>query len=483
LVFDTLQAFKQVGEAAMGKNKTVYPYVPNSVPEVKAQMLKEVGVSDAMDLYAEIPERLRFRGRLNLPEPILDEYSIRRHVEGLLKKNKNCSEYLNFLGAGCAQHFVPAVCDEINGRGEFLTAYVGEAYADHGKWQALFEYASLMGELLDMDILSCPVYDGAQAAATSLRMASRVTGRKEVLLPRSMNPDTLMVVKNYLNGVPDPQLQIKMIEFDAKTGLLDLKDLRSKISPHTAAVLIENPTYLGLIETQAEEVGAIARKNAAEFVVYTDPIALGVIAPPAQYGATFACGDLHPLGLHMHCGGGQAGFIATHDDMRYIAEFKDLMFGLAETVTEGEYGFGEVLFDRTSYGSREKGKEFTGTTTGLWAITTGVYLSLMGPKGMEEIGQTIMQKAQYAAKRISKIRGVKLVFPTPFFKEFVVNFDKIGKTVREINRNLLARKVFGGKDISHEIPELGQSALYCVTEIMTKEDIDKLAHALLEATE
>ncbi len=462
----------------MSQEKIVYPYVPNSVPEIKAQMLKEVGADDIMDLYEEIPENLKFKGKLNLPEPILDEYSIRRHVEGLLNKNKNCSQYLNFLGAGCAQHFVPAVCDEIIGRGEFLTAYVGESYADHGKWQAFFEYASLMGELLDMDVLSCPLYDGMSAAATSLRMASRVNGRKEVLLPKSVNPDMLMVIRNYLNGIPEPQLDITLVEFDGKTGLLDLADLKSKISPNTAAVFIENPAYLGFIETQAEEIGKIAAKNGAEFIVYADPVSCGVLSPPAQYGATFACGDFHALGVHMQCGGGQGGFVATPDDMKYIVEFKDLMFGITETVKDGEWGFGEVLFDRTSYGSREKGKEFTGTTTGLWAITAGVYLSLMGPKGMEEIGQTIMQKSQYAAKRISAIKGVKLAFNTPFFKEFAVNFNETGKSVSEINKALLAHKIFGGKDISNEFPEFGQSALYCVTEIMTKEDIDKLVDAL-----
>lgn len=462
----------------MSEDKIVYPYVPNSVPKVKAQMLKEVGAEDIMDLYEEIPDRLKFKGKLNLPEPILDEYSIRRHIEGLLNKNENCSEFLNFLGAGCAQHFVPAVCDEINGRGEFLTAYVGESYADHGKWQAFFEYASLMGELLDMDVLSCPLYDGMSAASTSLSMASRVNGRKEVLLPKSVNPDMLMVIRNYLNGISEPQLDITLVEFDTETGLLDLDDLKSKISSNTAAVFIENPAYLGFIETQAEEIGKIADKNGAEFIVYADPISCGVLSPPAQYGATFACGDFHALGVHMQCGGGQGGFVATPDDMKYIVEFKDLMFGITETVKEGEWGFGEVLFDRTSYGSREKGKEFTGTTTGLWAITAGVYLSLMGPKGMEEVGQTIMQKSQYAAKRISEIGGVKLVLNTPFFKEFVVNFDETGKRVEEINKALLGYKIFGGKDISSEFPEFGQSALYCVTEIMTKEDIDTLVHAL-----
>ena len=142
----------------------------------------------------------------------------KRHIEELLNRNKNCSSHLNFLGAGCAQHFVPAVCDEIAGRAEFLTAYVGESYADHGKWQALFEYASLMGELLDMDVLSCPLFDGAQAAATSLRMAGRATGRREVLLPRSMNPETLMVIRNYLKGAPDPYLRHQAGRLRARHG-------------------------------------------------------------------------------------------------------------------------------------------------------------------------------------------------------------------------------------------------------------------------
>ena len=378
---------------------------------------------------------------------------------------------------------MPAVCDEINNRGEFLTAYVGESYADHGKWQAFFEYASLMGDLLEMDILSCPLYDGPQAAATSLRMAARITGRTQVLLPRSMAPETLAVIKNYLKGGRGSTLEIGIIEMNPKTGLLDTQDLKAKLSVQTAAVLIENPAYLGVIEIQAEEVASIVRTHGAEFVVYTDPISLGVIAPPACYGATFACGDFHPLGMHLLCGGGQGGFIATHDDMKYVAEFKDLMFGLTKTVQEGEYGFGEVLFERTSYGSREKGKEYTGTTTGLWAITAGVYLALMGPRGMQEVGQTIMQKAQYAAQRIAAIEGVEVLFPTPFFKEFVVSFQNTGKSVRQVNKALLGEQILGGKDISQEFPELGQSALYCVTEIMAKEDIDRLVLALETVTQ
>jgi len=464
----------------MGEEKIVYPYIPNSVSEIKAEMLKEVGAEDIMDLYEEIPEHLRFKGKMNLPEPILDEYSIKRHVDGLLSKNKNCNDYLNFLGAGCAQHFVPAVCDEINGRGEFLTAYSGFFWADHGKWQVWFEFQSLMGELLDMDHTSVPQYDGAQSAATAMRMASRINGRKEVLVPASMNPEVLSVVKNYLNGASEPLIAVKTVGFDPKSGLLDLDDLKSKISAETTAVFIENPAYLGIIETQAEEIGKIARENGAEFIVYTDPICLGVMAPPAHYGATIACGDFHDLGIHMQCGGGQAGFIATHDDMEHASQFKDFVVTVTDTVQEGEYGFGLVLPMNLSYLAREEAKEYTGTNAGLWCITATVYLSLMGPKGMHEVGQTIMQRAQYAAKRISSIKGIELKLNSPFFKEFVVNFDGTGKNVNEINKALLGHKIFGGKDISGEFPDLGQSALYCVTEIMTKEDIDRLADALAQ---
>ena len=460
----------------MSNDKMVFPYIPNSVPQVKAQMLREVGASDEMDLYVEIPKRLRFKRKLNLPEPIFDEYSLKCHVESLLEKNKNCKDYLNFLGAGCAEHFVPAVCDEINGRGEFLTAYGGESYADHGKWQAFFEYCSLMGELLDMDVLSCPLYDGAQAAASSIRMASRINGRKEVVIPRAMNPEISFVVKNYLK----PDIIIKEAAFDKRSGLLDLEDLSTKVSSKTAAVLIENPSYLGALENQAAEAGEVARDKGAEFIVYADPISLGVVAPPAQYGATIACGDFHPLGMHMYAGGGQGGFIATGDDMKYISQFKDLMYGIAETSERGEYGFGEVLFDRTSYGSREKGNEFTGTNTGIWAITVAVYLSLMGPKGIEQTGRTIMQMSQYAAKQLSRIRGVKLRFQSPFFKEFLIDFGKTGKTVAKINKALLKHKIIGGKDLSNEFPELGESALYCVTETKTMNDIQKLGSALKE---
>lgn len=456
-------------------DKIIYPYIPNSAPEVKKQMLEELGLKDVEEIYAEIPEHLRFKGEMDLPEPLLSEYELKRHVEEILDQDKDCKECLNFLGGGTWQHYVPEVCDTINSRDEFLTAYVGAAYADHGKYQAIFEFTSMLGELLDFDVVSTPTYDWGMAAGYAIRMAARMTGKNEVLIPKTVSPDRYLCIKNLCK----PTIRIKLIQYDRKTGLLDLEDLKAKISDKTAAVYFENPSYLGFIETQGEEISRITHEKDAISIVGVDPSSLGVLEPPSHYGADIACGELQPLGIHINAGGGLAGFIASRDEEKYVAEYPTQLWGITETTREGEYGFGDVSFERTSYASRENAKDFLGTQTALWGITAGVYLALMGPKGMQELGEGIMQRVDYAQKVLSKIPGVKVPLLSSInFKEFIVNFDATGKKISEINRDLLDYGIFGGKDLSKEFPELGNNALYCITEIHTKSDIDRLADAL-----
>jgi glycine dehydrogenase subunit 1 len=453
----------------------VYPYIPNSVPEVKARMLEEIGVKDIEELYESIPESLRLKRQLNLPEPLLSEHALRSHVEKILSKNLTCKENISFLGGGCWQHYVPAICDEINQRSEFLTAYAGEPYEDHGRFQALFEYESLMAEMLDMDVVNVPTYDWCQAASTSLRMAGRITGRKEALIADTVSPERLSAMKNYCR----PVMTIQMINHHPQTGLIDIDNLKSKITSSTACVYFENPSYLGFIETQGKAISNIAHESGALSVVGADPTSLGVISPPSNYGADIVCGDIQGLGVHMNYGGGLGGFIATRDESEFVMEYPFRLFGVTKTSVEGERGFADVAYERTSFAKREEGKEFVGTMAALWGITAGVYLSLMGPKGMQELGKTIMQKSQYAVRKLSEIKGLIVpAFRSPHFKEFVVDFNDTGMTVGRINRFLLENGIFGGKDISREFPQLGNCALYCVTEIHTKEDIDKLARTL-----
>lgn len=465
-------------------SKTVFPYIPNSVPEVQAQMLAYVGAKDVMDLYEEVPESLRFAKELALPAAIRDEAGIKRHMERILAKNANCNEYDNFMGAGCANHYVPAVCDEIATRGELLTCYGAETWADHGKYQIFFEYQSLMAELLEMDFLTVPCHCGGQATATGLCMANRITGRKKVLLPANMTPQNLLLVKNYLNSVhPENALTIEMVAYEEDSGRLDLDDLKAKLDDSVAAVLIENPNYLGVIESEGKVIGDLVRANGSEFIVYADPISLGVLEAPANYGATIGVGDLHSVGLHLQCGGAQGGYIASLDDMKYIQEFKELVDGVTETVVPGEIGYSVVLVERTHYALREKGKEFTGTQNNLWMAPVAVYLSLMGPKGLAEVGDTIMTNRKYLEKQMAAIPGVALRYNAPCFKEFVVDFNDTGKTVAEINQALLRDKIFGGVDLSGDFPALGQCALYCATELSSKEAMDHLVDALKKIVE
>jgi glycine dehydrogenase subunit 1 len=459
------------------KKSRVHPYIPNSVPAVQAEMLAEIGAKDIAELYGDIPEHLRFKGQMNLPPPLASEFALKRHVEALLAKNKTCTEYISFLGGGCWQHYVPAICDEINHRAEFLTAYAGEPYEDHGRFQALFEYASMMGELLNMDVVNVPTFDWAQAAGTSIRMAQRITGRSKVLICSTGSPGRLAVIRNYCR----PSLEIRPVKLCAETGRMDLDDLKSHMSTDIAAVYFESPSYLGFIEDQGQTIAELAHQNGSLCIVGVDPISLGILKPPADYGADIVCGDIQPLGMHMQYGGGQAGFIATRDEERFVMEYPSRLFGITHTAVEGEWGFGDVAYERTSFANREKGNEFIGTAAALWGITAGVYLALLGPRGMQELGRLIIQKSQYAMKCLSEIQGLKApLFKSAHFKEFIVDFNATGQTVGEINRTLRQKGIFGGKDLSAEFPDFGNSALYCVTEVHSKEDIDKLAGALTD---
>jgi len=457
--------------------RIVYPYIPNSEPEIKKIMLKDVGIGDMEALYKDIPKTVRLRRKLDLPPP-RSEFEVRRSIEAVMAKNRTCGNLLCFVGAGCWPHYVPAVCDEINGRSEFVTNYHGPVQVISGICQTIFEYQSMVGELLAMDAVVSSMYDWATVCGEAARMAHRITGRREVLAPKIMSPDRLSAMRNYSESV----VNMKLVDYEPETGQLDLEDLKNKISTKTAAVYIENPSYLGFIETQGEEISQIAHEKGALSIVGVEPSSLGILTPPGEYGADIAIGEGQPLGLHMTYGGALLGIMAFRDEPRFIAEIPRRTNTITTTDREGVWGFTPVHVERDSYEARDRGTSFTGTTSQLWSITAAVYMALMGPQGFKELGETILQKSHYAMKLISDISGVRApLFKSVHFEEFTVNFDGTGKTVHALNKSLLRRGIQGGKDISKEFPELGKSALYCITEIHSKEDIETLAEALKEA--
>ena len=464
----------------MASETRAHPWMANSAPGAIRSMLDEIGAADVQAVFAQIPADHYRSKPLNLPPALNSEIELKRELVTRLKKNANCEDNLSFLGAGVWQHHVPAIVDEIVGRTEFSTNVWGSYQSDHGRNQAWWEFTSQLGELLNLDVVQLPVYSWGCATGHAIRMAARMTGRSKVLVPQLSDPERLSVIRTYCQPAEmEGAIEVVQVAADPTSGRLDLGDLADKLGDDVAAVYFENPAYLGTIETDAAEIAGMARKAGAETIVGVDPISLGVITAPGDYGADIVTGPVQPLGVHMQCGGGVGGFIASRDDPRYVHEYNGFLVSIAETLEEGQRAFGLACPHQNSYGSREHGKDWTGNSTYLWAIAGAVYMSLLGPEGFREVGTLIVSRARYAEKCLAKVQGVRIVWPDTTFKEFAVNFDDTGKTVAEVNGLLRAHGIFGGKDISAE-GNLGQSALFCVTEIHTAADIRRLTDTLKE---
>ncbi|MEM0934416.1 MAG: aminomethyl-transferring glycine dehydrogenase subunit GcvPA [Pseudomonadota bacterium] len=465
----------------MGSEMRAHPWMANSAPGVIEAMLAEIGASSVAEVFEQIPQDHFRKTPLALPPALTSEVELRRDLVSKLKKNDDCETNLSFLGAGVWQHHVPAIVDEIVGRTEFATNVWGSYQSDHGRNQTWFEFSSQLGALLNLDVVQLPVYSWGCAIGHAMRMSQRITGRSKVLVPALSDPERLSVIRTYCQPVEmESHIEVVLVAADPTSGRLDLNDLKAKLAGDVAAVYFENPAYLGTIETGAADIAKLARGVGAETIVGVDPSSLGVLTAPGDYGADIVTGPVQPLGVHMHCGGGAGGWIASRDDERYVRAYNGFLVSVVETQEPGQLGFGLACPHQNSYGMRENGNDWTGNSTYLWAIAGAVYMSLLGPEGFRELGNLIVSRARYAAKLLGEVPGVRIVWPETTFKEFVVNFDGTGRSVAEINDALRARGIFGGKDLSDEDHSLGQSALYCVTEIHTAADIRRLADTMKE---
>ncbi|RZS59832.1 glycine dehydrogenase subunit 1 [Xylanimonas ulmi] len=445
----------------------VHPYIPNSASEVRQAMLDAINATSVEELFADVPEALRVQGALDLPPALPVEQDLARHVADLLSRNASTDERTSFLGFGVYRHSVPAVVDEVIGRSEFLTAYAGEPYDDHGRFQALFEYQSLMGELLGMDVVNVPTYDGYQAAATAVAMAGRITGRRRVLQLSDPHPHKLDKVRDFVSGF----LSVETIPTSASVA--NISALPASLDDDVAAVWIETPSVRGSIEENLSEISQLAHAAGAIVVVGTEPLLYGVLEPPAGLGADIVTGEIQSLGLHQWFGGARGGFIALHDDPQFVMELPSRLFGLASTSVPGELGFGDVAYERTSFALREEGKEWVGTAAALWGIAAGVYLALMGPRGMRDIGETILARTAYAQRRVAAIPGARLSDPALHFREFCVEFESASAV------DVVAATRRAQIDAGVVLDE--RSLLICVTEMTTREEIDRLADAIAAA--
>ena len=258
---------------------TAHPWMANSIPAIKQAMLERIGACSIEELFEQIPAAHRLERPLNLPPGLRSEAELKRHLTSLLRRTESCEDNLSFLGAGCWQHHVPAVVDEIVGRFEYLTNVWGSPQSDFGRNQAWFEYASQLGELVGMEVVSLPVYSWGCAAGHAIRMASRLTGRHEVLLAQWSDPERLSVLRGYCEPREmSSHIEVVTVGHDPTTGAFDLTDLERKLSSRTAAVYLESPSYLGVLEAAGGRVAELAHDVGALLVVGADPISLGVLA-------------------------------------------------------------------------------------------------------------------------------------------------------------------------------------------------------------
>jgi glycine dehydrogenase subunit 1 len=452
-----------------------HPYIPNSDQSVLQDMLKSIGVGAIEDLFKDIPANIRDRAGLTIPHR-MSEMEVKSHVERILSKNRSTSDMLCFLGAGVWPHYVPAAVDTIIGRGEFLTSYTPyQAEISQGMLQSLFEYQSLICELTGMGYANSSLYDWSTALGEAARMTVRVTGRNEFIVPFYIHPERFSTLQTFSEPA---DIEIHRVAQDKRTGAIDISDLKRRLSNRTAGMYLEYPSFLGFVEEAGDEIAKLVHDVGALFVVGSEPISLGALKPPGDFGADVVVGEGQPLGNHMNYGGPLLGVFACKGES-LLRQMPGRIIGRTTTQDGTQDAYCMTLQTREQHIRREKATSNICTNEALLALAASMYLSLLGPKGIVELCSVILNRTEYAIDRLRNLPGVLAPkFDAFHFMEFTVNFDKARKSVREINDELLKAGIQGGLDLSKYYPDLGQSALYCFTEVHTRKDIDMLAERL-----
>jgi glycine dehydrogenase subunit 1 len=429
----------------------------------REQMLATIGVSSVDELFRDIPQGVRFERELDVP-PALTEAELQRHLEELAAKN--VVDEVCFLGAGIYDHYVPAVVDAVLQRGELLTAYTPyQPEMSQGVLQAIFEYQTAICELTGMDVSNASGYDGATVTADACFVAKHATGRSRIVVTEATTPQVRQVVKTYAPG-----FGLEVVEVPHEGGATDPDRVR-EAADGAAAVIFQQPNFFGVLES-APELAAAANDAGALPVAHVDLVSLGVLEAPGAYGCALAIGEGQSAGNAMSYGGPHYGFLAARKD--YVRRLPGRIVG--ETVdAEGKRGFVLTLQTREQHIRREKATSNITTNQTLLALAGLVHLSLLGPQGLRELGETCMALAHHAKTEL-QAAGFELAFPErATFKEFAV---RTGRNAREALTRARAKGVYAGYPLGRDYPGLDDALLVAVTEKRTVEEIDRLVEAL-----
>ncbi len=432
-------------------------YLPHNASD-RQRMLQAVGVDSMEGILEPIPEKLRLKRELNLPEAQC-EYDLLQHMQALAQENESAEI---FVGGGAYNHFVPTLVEAVTSRSEFLTAYTPyQAEASQGTLQSIFEFQTMICRLTGMDVANASVYDGGTAAVDALLMATAKTRRKVVLVSTAVNPQIRQVIATYLAGS-----QIVVKELPVENGLTVL----SEITKDVAAVLFQVPNFFGLIENgpalcaKAREVGALP------IVSVSDAVSLALLEAPAKYGAAICCGDAQSFGMPISFGGPYCGFLACRQDL--MRNIPGRLVGM--TVDHnGKRGFCLTLQAREQHIRREKASSNICSNQGLCALAATVYLSLIGPEGLRQVALCSKRAADELRRRLGAIPGISLVFVCAAFNEFVVRCPQGG--AEALLAFLAEHGIVGGYALGSDYPELKDCLLICCTELSKPAAIERYA--------
>ena len=448
-----------------------HPFLPNAGAAIRKMMLEAIGVASIEELYSDIPARVRTSRSLKI-DWLPSEQEVKSHVDRVLGENKSASDMPVFLGAGIYNHYLPAAVKSILSRTEFQTSYTPyQAEISQGLLQSLFEFQSMIADLTQMDAINSSLYDGSTALGEAARMACRATGRTKILVPRGMHPAKFSVLRNYTEPV---SIRLETFLFDKETGGLDIADLQSKVDQDTAAVYCEVPSFFGVLDPEVVKVPSISHQKGALSIVGFDPVSLGGLKPPGEYGADIVIAEGQSISAEMNFGGPALGMIGCRGE-NLIRQLPGRLIGMTTTLDGKEKAFSMVLQTREQHIRRERATSNICTNEALFAIGAAAYLSLLGPRGLRDLFESILVKTNYAIKVLGEIPGVVAPrFSGLHYQEFVVSFKGAKGTLGRLHKALLSHGVHGGKSLVKDFPELGESGLFCVTEAHATESIDRL---------
>jgi glycine dehydrogenase subunit 1 len=430
-------------------------------------MLAAIGVQSVEELFANIPPHLRLARPLQVPEA-LGEIELTAQARQLAGRNRSAGDVVCFLGGGAYDHFIPAVVDAVAGRSEYYTAYTPyQAEASQGSLQAFFEFQTLICQLTGLDVANASLYEGGSAVAEAVLMALSIhPKRHKVLIAEGVHPEYRQTLATY---VADLDLQIETLP--APGGFLDPDDLKRAIDGQTLCVVAQHPNFFGCLE-EPEALANIAHEAGALFVVSFDPISLGLLKRPGQYGADIAVAEGQCLGNPMAYGGPYLGLLACREE--YVRKIPGRLVGQT-TDRHGKRCWVLTLQTREQHIRREKATSNICTNQGLFALRAAVYLAALGPRGLRETAELCARKAHYAAEQLTQLPGVRLRFDRPFFKEFTLQLEG---SVPDLLAHLLDKGYHAGLHLGRWYPNLQACLSVAVTEKRTREEIDGLASAL-----